>query len=228
VEALSNCVCLTVSFTVCSAGDCLSQNCDTALVASDGYGFCVVHDCHDNIHNGLEVSGEAMFGPHGSHCCWWCFCQSDIDCGGMCDACLAGHKCQEPQDCVSFVCSSGICQNATCSDNTQYVDSCCAVMRSAAHLQLIMRATLIHDRNQFESDVDCGGPCPPCPNDKSCNDNGDCESGYCLLAEDNESLSEGDESPDVCADRPAAPTTPDETTNTTATTPNGSNATRLR
>jgi hypothetical protein len=34
-----------------------------------------------------------------------------------------------------------------------------------------------------ETDVDCGGSCPPCANDKSCEVAADCESGYCEQAD---------------------------------------------
>lgn len=33
--------------------------------------------------------------------------------------------------------------------------------------------------NQDESDVDCGGSCPPCDADATCNDGADCKSGRC-------------------------------------------------
>jgi hypothetical protein len=36
-------------------------------------------------------------------------------------------------------------------------------------------------RNEGESDVDCGGPCPPCPEFGSCNTGTDCVTGACAL-----------------------------------------------
>jgi hypothetical protein len=34
-------------------------------------------------------------------------------------------------------------------------------------------------KNGSESDVDCGGSCPPCANGKSCTGRDDCEGGFC-------------------------------------------------
>lgn len=34
-------------------------------------------------------------------------------------------------------------------------------------------------QNQKESDLDCGGPCPACPQGQACNDNDDCETKAC-------------------------------------------------
>lgn len=36
-------------------------------------------------------------------------------------------------------------------------------------------------RNGQESDLDCGGPCPPCPDGDHCDDPADCQSGACIL-----------------------------------------------
>src|SRR5205085_1321801 len=37
-----------------------------------------------------------------------------------------------------------------------------------------------HARNEGESDVDCGGPCPKCSDGKKCANVGDCASGVCV------------------------------------------------
>src|SRR5439155_587755 len=56
--------------------------------------------------------------------------ETDIDCGGgICSECAATLHCGVNSDCVSGVCSGGVCQ-ATCSDGVA---------------------------NQDETDVDCGG-----------------------------------------------------------------------
>ncbi len=79
--------------------------------------------------------------------------ETDIDCGGSCDACADGFACGTDNDCISINCDDGICQQATCFD---YI------------------------KNQGESDVDCGGNyCEPCGEGYSCTYHRDCSSGYC-------------------------------------------------
>lgn len=79
--------------------------------------------------------------------------ESDVDCGGECDACGFGKRCSQDHDCFSSNCQQGTCQEATCQDNL---------------------------KNQHESDVDCGGECNRCVVGKECNhDNENCVSGYC-------------------------------------------------
>jgi hypothetical protein len=64
--------------------------------------------------------------------------ETGIDCGGdsdQCSACPDGQGCAFPKDCVSQVCWYGECQVPTCTDGVQNAD---------------------------ETNIDCGGPCPPC------------------------------------------------------------------
>ena len=79
--------------------------------------------------------------------------ETDVDCGGSCDACEAGYACEADKDCSSSNCLGGICQESTCDDYIQ---------------------------NQGESDVDCGGNyCDACLEGYSCVYHRDCNSGYC-------------------------------------------------
>jgi hypothetical protein len=80
--------------------------------------------------------------------------ETDIDCGGPhCPKCADGKKCASASDCVSGVCSGGVCAAPTCSDTVQ---------------------------NGGETDVDCGGPnCPKCADGKKCSTGTDCASGVC-------------------------------------------------
>jgi formylglycine-generating enzyme required for sulfatase activity len=55
-------------------------------------------------------------------------------------------------DCASGVCSMHMCQVPTCTDRV---------------------------KNQAESDVDCGGPCPKCATGATCGKDADCTSGNC-------------------------------------------------
>jgi len=70
--------------------------------------------CSDGVDNGLE---------------------SDIDCGGNCAPCPAGNDCGSGDDCESFVCTGGVCQQPSCSDGV---------------------------RNGAEEEVDCGPGCVAC------------------------------------------------------------------
>jgi hypothetical protein len=79
--------------------------------------------------------------------------ETDVDCGGSCDACADGMACVISDDCISLNCDVGICEEATCTDYIQ---------------------------NQGESDVDCGGNyCDACEEGFSCVYHRDCASSYC-------------------------------------------------
>jgi hypothetical protein len=87
--------------------------------------------------------------------------ETDIDCGGgTCQKCIDGKTCLVPNDCVSGVCTGGICSPPTCTDGV---------------------------KNGLETDVDCGGGCGPCGIGKACGGIGDCafggicDGGYCRM-----------------------------------------------
>lgn len=65
--------------------------------------------------------------------------ESDVDCGGgTCPTCADGATCNDPADCSTGSCSSGICgpPGSTCGNNKK-------------------------DGDEFG--IDCGGSCPACP-----------------------------------------------------------------
>ena len=81
--------------------------------------------------------------------------ETDVDCGGTCGAtCEVSEGCASDDDCVSTFCrpTDNTCQTPSCTDTFQ---------------------------NQDETDVDCGGSCPPCMNGEGCGVHADCTSGYC-------------------------------------------------
>ena len=85
--------------------------------------------------------------------------ETDVDCGGPCQACAAPNSlCEVPGDCDSQVCVDGQCQLPRCEDQIQ---------------------------NGDETGVDCGGACEVCalsaPGDP-CEMGGDCDSGNCVDA----------------------------------------------
>jgi NAD(P)-dependent dehydrogenase (short-subunit alcohol dehydrogenase family) len=94
--------------------------------------LCVTAGCVDKVQNGSET---------------------DVDCGGSCADCANGATCGTGGDCVSGVCTGGICQVPTCADGV---------------------------KNGSETGLDCGGPsCADCPAGQGCANGGDCVSGVC-------------------------------------------------
>jgi len=82
--------------------------------------------------------------------------ETDVDCGGSCDACVAGNQCRINEDCETNYCSpEGVCEATSCQDGV---------------------------KNGHETDVDCGGQsCSACDNTLRCVVNADCLSNYCNL-----------------------------------------------
>lgn len=78
--------------------------------------------------------------------------ETDVDCGGSCGACINGKACTAAKDCLSQICSGGLCQSPSCTDGV---------------------------KNGTETDVDCGGPCTACADGKACLQFGDCQSKVC-------------------------------------------------
>ena len=92
--------------------------------------------------------------------------ETDVDCGGsVCPACASGKACGAATDCVSLVCTGGVCQAATDTDTV---------------------------KNDSETDVDCGGAlqsdgtanpasdgAPTCAVGKMCLLPSDCSQGVC-------------------------------------------------
>jgi hypothetical protein len=78
--------------------------------------------------------------------------ETDVDCGGSCQACAGGKQCAAAADCQSQACDAGSCRAASCSDGA---------------------------RDGYESDVDCGGSCGPCAAGLACAVDSDCASGSC-------------------------------------------------
>jgi hypothetical protein len=87
--------------------------------------------------------------------------ETDVDCGGSCGATCKDtgpqQQCKGAGDCLSHVCTGGLCQPPTCSDAIT---------------------------NGNETDVDCGGTCDAlghtCAANKHCAVNADCKSNTCF------------------------------------------------
>ncbi|MEW5847248.1 MAG: fibrinogen-like YCDxxxxGGGW domain-containing protein [Myxococcota bacterium] len=123
---------------LCTAGnDCASGVCPDV---DPGAGRCAAPSCLDGVRNGGE---------------------SDVDCGGDCEPCVAGQGCRAAADCVSTVCvvvrGEGTCREAACDEG-------------------------VH--NGDETDVDCGGSCGACAPGARCLGDTDCSSGLCVSTQD--------------------------------------------
>ncbi len=84
--------------------------------------------------------------------------ETDVDCGGPCSPCADGKGCMAAADCSSGACTANKCgapPAPTCSDKS---------------------------KNGKETDVDCGGGCPPCADGQACGGSGDCKSMICTNA----------------------------------------------
>jgi Sulfatase-modifying factor enzyme 1 len=83
--------------------------------------------------------------------------ETDKDCGGpSCMACgnllMCGTGPNASNNCQSKVCTGGVCQVPTCNDGVQ---------------------------NGTETDIDCGGSCPPCHPGQKCGNGNDCAGNNC-------------------------------------------------
>jgi hypothetical protein len=80
--------------------------------------------------------------------------ESDVDCGTpACGQCSFGESCAINIQCNTGLCQGGVCANPPrCDDNIQ---------------------------NGTESDIDCGGSCGRCPDQRSCNQATDCANNNC-------------------------------------------------
>ncbi len=166
----------------------VSTDCENRRCEDDGAGelVCLPPACDDRVLNGDET---------------------DIDCGGSCDArCGEGERCEEAEDCAERVCRRDdedefrICKAPTCRDEvrngTETAIDCggecgpCDVgdtceqhtdCLSNSCDDVCLEASCEDERlNQGEADVDCGGEaCEPCGVGADCVLPGDCTSGFC-------------------------------------------------
>jgi alpha-tubulin suppressor-like RCC1 family protein len=128
--------------------------------------------------------------------------ETDIDCGGPdCGPCKDGLACTGTTDCVSGVCTTGVCAVPTCTDtvkNGTETDADCgggacptcddgkacgaaADCTSGVCTGGVCQAPSCLDmvKNGTETDKDCGGPCSPCADTLACLVAADCASGVC-------------------------------------------------
>ncbi|PKN58336.1 MAG: hypothetical protein CVU56_06150, partial [Deltaproteobacteria bacterium HGW-Deltaproteobacteria-14] len=85
-----------LSYGGCVCSDCGRFNFEIVVMPT-GAGSCDTPGecCGDGVPNGDET---------------------DVDCGGSCSACGAGQGCAGASDCLSGVCTDGVCQAPACDD----------------------------------------------------------------------------------------------------------------
>ncbi|HET7540857.1 MAG TPA: hypothetical protein VFK05_13335 [Polyangiaceae bacterium] len=131
--------------------------------------------------------------------------ESDVDCGGIskCERCGASSKCTANNDCESAYCKHGTCTTPTCDDGIKnqdetsvdcggHCDPCEIGLLCDSDLDCAGEYCLDNGKNKVcadhctsdvkeadETDIDCGGSCDPCADDKGCRKADDCTSGNC-------------------------------------------------
>jgi len=96
---------------------------------------------------------------------------------GFCDGALHCVQCNNESQCPGQKCKYGVCVTMQCADDAM---------------------------NGDETDVDCGGSCAPCPDNKMCNGFADCQSKNCdgdtklCVSDCNDGVQNGDESDEGC------------------------------
>lgn len=128
--------------------------------------------------------------------------ETDVDCGGSCEACPLDAECAVNADCKSLRCTGGTCRPPeSCFDfelteGETDVDCggalCpgCRLMGGCVEASDCLSGNCSEDgvcvaecddgiRNGTESDVDCGGSCAGCEGGLVCAEDEDCTSGLC-------------------------------------------------
>ncbi|VVB80880.1 Uncharacterised protein [uncultured archaeon] len=130
--------------------------------------------------------------------------ETDVDCGGSCDGCSEGKKCSLDVDCSTNYCEDNRCKTASCDDgilngmesdvdcggepcelcenykvckdNSNCISGYCDLKNNVC-----VDAPPCADKKLTtgETDIDCGGPCEPCGEGKSCIENNDCDGMNC-------------------------------------------------
>lgn len=118
--------------------------------------------------------------------------------GGLFGECTDPSTCPAPTtSCQTAACNAGLCgfsnaaQGEACTDGGGRVcdgfgtcvecvtNADCPGAQQCMNLMCVGGACADLVQNGTETDVDCGGSCPPCANGMGCNGAGDCTSGFC-------------------------------------------------
>jgi hypothetical protein len=138
----------------CASHHCFGGSCGCTTSADcPGGAACSLGICSNHCSDGVRNYDE-----------------SDVDCGGSCAPCAENKACTKGLDCVSHACHSARCGCSTAADcasgETCLLGNC-----------YVQCSDGIKDGN--ESDVDCGGSCTPCGENKACTKFSDCQTHAC-------------------------------------------------
>ncbi len=162
---------------MCASAACVGILCPAGAICNGG--VCSRDTCSNGMKDGTET---------------------DVDCGGICPACIDNGSCAVASDCTSLVCTSSLCATASCDDHVRNgnegdVDCggscplCADGRRCTSGMQCADGACTVGTcaaptctdgvKNGTESDIDCGGSCPKCVTGSTCAGSADCVSGLC-------------------------------------------------
>ncbi|MEK6963010.1 MAG: CARDB domain-containing protein [Nanoarchaeota archaeon] len=167
----------------CQAASCV-PNCESKL-CGDGNGcggFCTVQTCPGDQ---VCVNGNCAAGS-STAVCGNGQCESSESCSscssdcGSCGSVCGNSQCESSETCSSCSADCGacspqvVCGNGKCEsgETSQSCPKDCVTTPTVSCTDGV--------KNQGESDVDCGGPCPACVNTKKCVKSKDCKSGNCI------------------------------------------------
>jgi hypothetical protein len=96
--------------------------------------------------------------------------------GGSTTECRVTGDCGTSDECRTYACEAGVCSTTDAPLGT----SCGAAGEVCnGRGQCVAASCADTVQNGDETDVDCGGSCPPCANDDGCLVGDDCSSGFC-------------------------------------------------
>jgi hypothetical protein len=195
----------------CHEGRCLEVTCDNGIKDADETdydcgGGCslIMLGCNDEAP--CKIDGDCR---EGLVCiddvCVPAHCRNQtqdgdetgVDCGGDCKPCAVGEGCEYDADCETKACVQEICRAADCTDDPAScaMPGCGACVGAPCQTELDCQSVCcgadgtccaigcndgIFDYD--ETDIDCGGPCSPCPLDRNCVVDEDCLSGNCAAS----------------------------------------------
>ena len=135
-----------------TATDCGGSHCDPC---SDGNSCLVDRDCRSLSCDHFRCTSCFDQGVNQD--------ETDRDCGGA----TCQRRCSSGQHClIDSDCDRGLCVNGICFGCRDGAGDSCETCRNGL-------------RDRGESDVDCGGPCPGCPEGAACTVAVDCAGRAC-------------------------------------------------
>ena len=162
--ASCNDMCVTLSTDNLNCGAC-GNACNQGEACADGA-------CHPKDCPGADCADNQVC--LNDHC-------TEIACVGV--SCPAGQQCHDgtchPTSCNDTPCPPGhVCLDSMCTE-VACVGVTCPTGKVCAAGQCVEPGCADGKPNGSETDVDCGGSCPPCNDGSGCMTPADCASGVC-------------------------------------------------